>query len=1146
MRKSFSRIALCCSGLCLGLFVQDALAVQTISIVGKTITGAVYGNGSQPDGASSIPKPDLPTDLSDPNGNTVNIINSHVDGSGNSVYGSYATDDNGPATATGNTVNISGSTAEWFVYGAALYSASAEATATDNSVNIIGSSTVGSVYGGSAGGYYTVSATATGNSVNIANSTASDVTGGYAGGLEAVSATATGNIINITNSTVSRVIGGETIIFYYNGSATAAGNTVNIIDSNVDRLVAGGSACVNVSSNAAATDNRVNIRGGSAFQVAGGYATPTVINNSVSITGDAVVNDAYGGHSAAALEVMGNSLTITDNAVLTNIAVGGLALNSYEDTLGYPIDVEPGDWIDNSGVYLKVTDNRLTVSGNAVVGSQRSGTTLIAGAYAATLNSGTINASILVSGNRLTIADDAVVNAYLGNAYHHSPAGVFGGIAESFDASAIAIGNIVSIEDNANVNNIGDNAGGGDVYGGYARGGTTVSAAENSVNISSRAFVGHAVYGGFASTSNVLVDSNNFNTIFGTATAASVTGNSVIVSDGSMDSVYGGFGTNVSTFYGASFGTVSVMGNSLIVSGGTIDNAVGGASSGSGTATENSVIVSGGSVNEIKGGQADAGGLTGDVVAAENSVIVSGGYVSGNIYGGYATGTTGTAASTGNTVIISGGTINGDVFGGYAASTKGTAIATGNTVIISGNIKLSDVAISGGATGAGRTRALPGAADTFSGNTLNIWNYTGGTVKSLANFEHYDFIIPADQQGAVLTVIDPIVMGDGAGKPSTVSVSTVGQAGPLEIGATKTLIAGTITGDVSMSVKGQHGETLEYVWSLDQNSQGLIMQLAAIEASPTSKNLSEAFISGLALLGQGADLLAGPGLKQAANVAMNAAGFGSFAMLSGGQSRYNTGSHIDISSLSLVSGLSWGRGFEAESFLSRLTFGAFFEYGNGSYDTYNSFAGAASHGEGSANYMGGGLLTRLDFTGTASGRWYADASFRMGELENELKKSGSAGNNVKFDSESGYYGLHLGGGYIADLTDKASLDMYGKYFWSHQEGDSIRLASGDPVNFADADSHRLRLGTRLNYAADDYAKPYVGLAYEYEFAGKADAESYGYKIDAPELRGDTVMAEVGLNITPSPDVPFSFDLGVQGYVGQREGLSGNLVFRMDF
>jgi hypothetical protein len=44
----------------------------------------------------------------------------------------------------------------------------------------------------------------------------------------------------------------------------------------------------------------------------------------------------------------------------------------------------------------------------------------------------------------------------------------------------------------------------------------------------------------------------------------------------------------------------------------------------------------------------------------------------------------------------------------------------------------------------------------------------------------------------------------------------------------------------------------------------------------------------------------------------------------------------------------------------------------------------------------------------------------------------------------------------------------------------------------------------------------------------------------------TGMGELGLSLKPSKTLPLSFDLGVQGYVGKREGVTGSLQVKFEF
>jgi hypothetical protein len=297
----------------------------------------------------------------------------------------------------------------------------------------------------------------------------------------------------------------------------------------------------------------------------------------------------------------------------------------------------------------------------------------------------------------------------------------------------------------------------------------------------------------------------------------------------------------------------------------------------------------------------------------------------------------------------------------------------------------------------------------------------------------------------------------------------------------------------------------------------------------------------MAQVNQGADLAAGEGIG-AAVLSASHSGSQSFGAVGGGSVRHNTGSHVDVDGFSLMTGLSSGVALNT----GRLTFGAFLEYGQGDYDTYNSFPTARVKGGGDTEYLGGGLLGRFDFAETARGHSYVEASGRVGRVESDFSSAdlGHAGQVVKFDTKGLYYGLHVGAGHLWKVADKTRLEVYGKYLWSRQEGDSVRLSTGDPVKFADVDSYRLRGGLRFSHALSPSAHFYAGAAYEHEFDGKAKASTYNYAIDAPSMKGGTGIGEFGLTVKPGKFM--SFDIGVQGYAGRREGFTGGVKLNYEF
>ena len=589
--------------------------------------------------------------------------------------------------------------------------------------------------------------------------------------------------------------------------------------------------------------------------------------------------------------------------------------------------------------------------------------------------------------------------------------------------------------------------------------------------------------------------------------------------------------------------------------------------SGNGNATKNTVTINGSAFN-VSGGQVSSGSGN----ATKNTVTINGSaVVEGNVYGGQVL--SGSGNATKNTVTINGSAVvEGNVYGGQVA--VGSGNATDNTLSISGAPTLSSCSISGGFSRSG---------DAVSGNLLEL-RTSNLTVKCIQNFAAYAFVLPATiQSGDVLLTATDAIDLTNSGQISSPDFQRIDVTGdtPLSVGDTVTLLqsdAGLTAGELRESVSGSHGVTLSYTFKLTADGNAVVATVMGDEdlppmdddddtpdtptgneggasvaprVNPQTKALAEGYLSGVALTLQGADLVAGKGIDAAgravrASLAGGGKGLAAFGALSGGWSRYNTGSHIDVSGFSLLTGLAWG----ADSVPGQFTAGMFFEYGSAATGTYNSFSNAASvSGDGSTWYMGAGLLARMDFNDSGPGHIYAEASARAGALNNKYRNDDlrdASGRRAEFDTSTPYVSLHAGLGYVWDLTDALSLDLSAKYFWTWQDSADSDLSTGEALHFDAVNSHRLRLGGRLTWAVNEHVSPYIGAAWEHEFDGTARATSLGYSLSAPSLTGDTGIGELGLSWTPTATTPLTIDLSVQGYTGVRQGYTGSLMAKWEF
>lgn len=637
--------------------------------------------------------------------------------------------------------------------------------------------------------------------------------------------------------------------------------------------------------------------------------------------------------------------------------------------------------------------------------------------------------------------------------------------------------------------------------------------------------------------------------------------------------------TTAEWLYGGYSSTGSASGNRVeLINGNVNNNAFGGCvDSGTGDASNNLFIMRGGEVGlnnqeapygvhrGILGGRASEGDATGNRVilydghvgfidggtstdggsASGNHVLILGGSVDGSVIGGSSV----HGSSNGNVVEIRGGNMGseGTIYGGRAD--YGTA--TNNTVILEGSHHLSQVS--------GGWDVYQANMDLTTGNTLILENFQG-SAKAVTNFEHYVFRLSSwNQNGAPLLTVNgefftvtPETNFSGATFRLEISGVPSATPGPA-VGDSITLIRndfGLITSGMILetpSVSFKRGIAMVYDAAVSVGDTTIDATITSSGLNPQLKSLSEGRIAAMALSNQGADLVAGLGISRAAMAAMQGgslSGVETFLAMEGSHSSYSSGSHVDQDGYSVLAGVSTGLSNNRS-----LVLGGFVESGWGSYTAHNSFADAPFvRASGDTSYYGGGLLARWDLTEYGLKGIALEASFRAGRLDADYYSgdlTDGAGNSSTYNLSSPYYGGHAGAAVARELGRKVSMEAYGRFLWTRQDGDHATI-SGDHIRFQDMTSSRLQGGARFHYAMTPTILPYAGAAYEWECNGTARAATYGQDIGTPKLRGGTGIAELGVIFQLAAGKPMFIDVGVKGYAGKREGVSGNLQFRAAF
>ena len=302
----------------------------------------------------------------------------------------------------GNKVTINGGAFEYSLYGGATY----EGNVKNNAVNVNNGSLDTICGGGSYDGE------AKNNVVNINGGYIEYACGGYGLG----TGSASNNVVNITGGTVETIEGGES-------EKEASHNIVNMTGGTVESIIGGFSLDL-------ASHNSVNISSGLATgYISGGRGKVNSTNNSVNISGDAVIesnSDIHGGYAYEGdsyqnkINISGGTFASNDETV--NIFLeGGYAYkgNAYENV----VSINGGNFkLDIEGAcawYGNVYDNTVNINGGTFDGEFCGGYSGHGNAYGNIVN---INGGTFIG------------NIYGGYAYEGN-----------------AYGNIVNISGNANL-----------------------------------------------------------------------------------------------------------------------------------------------------------------------------------------------------------------------------------------------------------------------------------------------------------------------------------------------------------------------------------------------------------------------------------------------------------------------------------------------------------------------------------------------------------------------------------------------------------------------------------------------------------------------------------------------------------------------
>ena len=1046
------------------------------------------------------------------------------------VYGGWGT-----TGASGNNVTLDKVTVSGTVTGGKTNSGAA----SDNEVSLSNRTKfTGDLYAG-----YTDDGDAIGNKLELTD-ISQEVYDIYSSYTKAGQA---GGEVTLTNSKVDNVYGGKTEKGAANGS-TVKGRGDTTGDTTIGGSVYGGQGTTGASSNTVNLDNVTvsgKIRGG---ETTSGDASgnKVILSNGTTFTGDLYAGYTENGNAT------GNELTLSGITSPGSVRAGYTLSGDASGTVTITDSTITDDVYGGYTASGTANNSSVTIINSTISDSTADEYSIGSSVYAGYTRSGEASHNqVTVSGSNASIQ---------GRVY-----GGYGSLDSSY--------NTVKLSEGARV--------GDDVVGGHSAGDSSTSqnVLYNEVTVSSGSRVEGGLYGGVITeglgtvqynTVNLDNASVGYDSVFGgySSGIGDVAVNKVFISGSSRveGDVYGGMaeGNNDSNPGSASQNSVRIE------SGSTVGGSVYGGWNSNGETTGNFIYVNG----TVSGGVTAGYTLSGD--AAGNEVLVEGGTVLKHLYGGY----TALGSATGNVITVKGGTVNAEIVGGYDDGT-----ATNNTVTLYDSARFTGSDIYGGKSGGS-------SSDVFTGNTFKVYGQIDAA--SLQNFQNLNFYDVADDKASV-DLSRSAIIGDGKGSLTNVFIGNLrNQEGDIPeeyvlihtptasssytgtnlyvngntvvtIGPDGSYVpySGTVANDGTMdNATGSTGMTTSQkltkgflTFEVDyfiKNGQDLIARWkkdAPVEVNSETEEFTASRQASAALMDEGADFVAGEGIDRALQASQclpgEPCGAKAFVAVNGGYSTYKAGTTFDMSYGNMLAGIARQCKIGPVGYLA----GVFFETGLGRFHSeYEPDDSRSIDSEGHDYYYGVGALAKVFLNRDLLKGLYAEGSIRYGLMMGDWQSHDiqADGQTADWDGRAPYLTAHGGLGYMWDVTDNVTADVYAKYFWGHLWGDDGTIC-GQQFEFDDIYSSRVRTGARLNFKKDETFSWYLGAAWEHQFDAKSSGSLYGYDVPSTDLRGNTAIAEAGVFFKPAADSDFSFILGTTGYFGEkREGVTGHLQVRYDF
>lgn len=519
---------------------------------------------------------------------------------------------------------------------------------------------------------------------------------------------------------------------------------------------------------------------------------------------------------------------------------------------------------------------------------------------------------------------------------------------------------------------------------------------------------------------------------------------------------------------------------------------------------------------------------SGSVNAEGNVVVISSSTIKGDVTGANLQGSHINAG--GNTVILTEGTVvDGDVMAVVGANAGSMRFLGSDysSVYSNNRVVMNNATVTGAVSGvSSNSGSLPVDMQT-AGNTLVLAGHNeAGTI---AGFETLDLTLSEQNKtqsvltltGGKSTLSDATIVIRGADVLEQGKLIEAIDNARLSVTDATVELRGTFIKKVAQNVDFTVESGEDNALTTDSD----VLASAKVQATESASSLSESLLGTAAFVRQGAEFVADDGLATMEFAARSKQGLNAFAVMQGSSMHYDALSGVDVSGFTLLAGAAVQQG--------NLTFASFVESGWGNSE------GDIAKNSTDLSYFGVGLAARYRFE---SG-FYGEGAVRLGRASSDFAASFvEQGDRARYESDVFYATMHMAAGYELPLNDFVTADMYARYTFSFLDNDSVDLndAAQSRAELDSVVAHALRIGARVKGGFTDAVNWKAGIAYEHMFDGAADGTVDGVSITEAEMDGGSVIGELGVSVKPGSETsPWTLQFALKGYLGEREGVSGN-------